>query len=372
VSNCSSGQSGFSDHLSIASEGSNAIASTSRGPSYLNVPAITSSSNDQAEADISPITSPTRQLTETCTKFLSRPSEVVGQAIPKEQWQADSSSALCSYPLCTTNFGPAGHYSGYFTLQPRRHHCRKCGQLFCGEHSTQRAPLARVSGGKRVVAKERVCDTCLPRTSETPITSRSRRSSAWSQSSQSTLPSDTIVTPDQEDSGFVTASIVLSQTSSLSRSSTRGNLEVSVEPTDKLAPLEPWMGNEGVLSLYPLAVNPSHAAKEQRAALQPAAGPLFGPSLAARRTALEKELERTSLRQRRLGADKSFWIPGAWGYRREDFDPTFHDEDVEGEVFAEGGLVVDGPIRFRASARRLASPARTPSEERPQMDLSAF
>lgn len=74
-----------------------------------------------------------------------------------------------------------------------------------------------------------------------------------------------------------------------------------------------------------------------------------------------------SLRQRRLGNDKSFWIPGTWGYKREDFDPTYHDGDVEGEIEVEGGLVVDGPIRFRASAKRLASPARTPSEERPQI-----
>jgi len=154
------------------------------------------------------------------------------------------------------------------------------------------------------------------------------------------VPGETLVTPDHED--WIVAS------TTISHSSTRLNLDVA-EP-DELAPVEPWMGPSGILSLYPLAVNSSHAIDRLHPA--PAAGPLFAPSIAARRTAMEKEMERTSLRQRRMGADKTFWIPGAWGYRREDFDPTFLDEDVEGGRATEGGLVVDGPIRFRAQVKK--------------------
>ena len=54
------------------------------------------------------------------------------------------------------------------------------------------------------------------------------------------------------------------------------------------------------------------------------------------------------------------WIPGRWGYRREDFDPSLRDED-DCQDGMEGGLVIDGPIRLRASARKLTSPALTRS-----------
>ena len=192
--------------------------------------------------------------------------------------------------------------------------------------------------GKRTATKQRVCDSCLPPVAQT----RSRRSSACSADSHFTLPSESLVTPDHDD-------WVLAHTASISRSSTRSNLDVA-EPVDELAPVEPWMGPSGILSLYPLAVNPSHAV--DRLVPAPAAGPLFAPSIAARRCAMEKEMERTNLRQRRLGGDKTIWIPEVWGYRREDFDPTFYDEDVEGQKVTEGGLVVDGPIRFRAQVKR--------------------
>lgn len=330
---------------------------------------MVSSFHDHALADIVPqITSPTC-CNDSSTALAAFKEGAIGEVVPKEQWQPDSSSAFCSYPFCTAQFPSIEHrYASYFSLAPRRHHCRKCGHLFCGDHSAQRAPLSHVHQGKRVISQERVCDVCLPRPEEVPASQRSRRSSAWSENTQSTGPSDTLVTPDSDDSAYLISSIVLSQTASISRTSTRGNLEVSVEPTEELAPIEPWMGPAGILSLYPLAVNPSHGPKTERPA--PAAGPLFGPSLEARRNAKEKELERLSLRQRRMGNDKSFWIPGTWGYRREDFDPTFHDEDVEGQVQTEGGLVVDGPIRFRSGAKKVTTPSRTPSEERSRMDWS--
>ena len=344
----------------------NAVASSSHGPAYLNVPSTTTgSSDDCASADLPLVHT---ALGDSCANLLAAKEGVLGECLAKDKWQPDCSSALCTFPLCTTNFGPVGTHS-YFTLRPRRHHCRLCGLVYCSAHTTQKASLYTVEHGKRVTSSQRVCDTCLPRPCETPTTSRSRRSSAWSENSLSTLPSDTLVTP-QDDDEFMTSSIVLSHTASISRSSTRANFEASVEPVDELAPIESWMDRSGILSLYPLAVKPSHAA--ERSPPPPAAGPLFAPSLSARRAAKEKELERTSLRQRRLGADKSFWIPGTWGYQRKDFDPTYFDEDVEGVVPTSGGLVEDGPIRFRPTMKRVASPARTPSEERSKLDLPTF
>lgn len=304
----------------------NAVASTSQGKAYLNIP-TTSSSTDCATADLAAQADTTQHL-------LDLQNGVLGSAMAKEHWQADGSSVLCSYPLCTTNFGPVNTYS-YFALRPRRHHCRKCGLIFCSSHTMQRAPLIHLDlAGKRIVSQERICDTCLP-TAELSTPSRSRRSSSCSADSRSTFPSERLDTPN--DDYMV-----------MTRSSSRANLDVA--ETSDLAPVESWMGPSGILSLYPLAVNPSHATERLVPAL--AAGPLFSPSIAARRNAMEKEMERTSLRQRRLGSDKEAWIPGAWGYSRKDFDPTYVDTDVEGDQATEGGLVVDGPIRFRSQAKR--------------------
>lgn len=63
----------------------------------------------------------------------------------------------------------------------------------------------------------------------------------------------------------------------------------------ELAPVEEWMDREGVLSLYPLAVHASHQ-RQVVTGPRPAAGPLFGPTLAMRRKAKEKEWERLIVR----------------------------------------------------------------------------
>ena len=274
------------------------MASSSDGLAYLNVPALVGSFKDTAEADQPSVsTSLQCQVAVTLAQFVNVKTAALGEAISRDQWQPDGSSALCSYPLCTTNFGPANNYS-YFSLTPRRHHCRLCGHLFCGQHTTQRASLVvRTEDGKHV-SKERVCDTCLPPAQETPLAERQRRDSTWSEGSCSTVPSDVIMTPEEEPP-HVAASVFT--TSSKLRPNNRSHLDVTVLPTDDLAPVEPWMGAEGILSLYPLAVNASHASGAPVPC--PAAGPLFGPSASARRSALEKEMERLSLRQRRLGTD---------------------------------------------------------------------
>jgi len=57
-------------------------------------------------------------------------------------WQQNKSSGNC--PYCKMKF----------TVVRRRHHCRKCGNLACGDCS--KTSIALVSGG----GKERVCDDC--------------------------------------------------------------------------------------------------------------------------------------------------------------------------------------------------------------------
>ncbi|KAI1338008.1 FYVE-domain-containing protein [Xylariaceae sp. FL0016] len=49
----------------------------------------------------------------------------------RQHWKPDPESAICDEPSCRRNFN-------YWT---RRHHCRKCGNIFCDSHSTYGVPL---------------------------------------------------------------------------------------------------------------------------------------------------------------------------------------------------------------------------------------
>jgi hypothetical protein len=212
-----------------------------------------------------------------CTEQLAAvKAGIIGTVVPREQWQPDVSSALCTFPFCTTIFAST---SSYFSLAPRRHHCRKCGQLFCSNHSSTRA-LMYDEANK--LSRQRVCDLCTGRNDEEASFSRSSSRRASNASDVTTDVSDNIVTPGE---------------STLSRISTRSGM-ISPAPVavdSPLAPIEGWMDREGVLSLYPLA----HTS-DARQSVIPAAGPLFAPSRKAIRDARERE-QHLTLRQRRLG-----------------------------------------------------------------------
>lgn len=71
---------------------------------------------------------------------------------PPWLWRPDSSAAQCI--RCTTNFG----------FLTRRHHCRRCGNIFCDNCSSQRKVLAhpiRRPGGDAEKGAVRVCDACF-------------------------------------------------------------------------------------------------------------------------------------------------------------------------------------------------------------------
>ncbi|ORY34206.1 hypothetical protein BCR39DRAFT_516752 [Naematelia encephala] len=316
------------------------VASTSRGQGYLNQPVKPYSSKDYAEADeMSVPMSPGRRIAESCASLLNCVVEgVIGQAMDKAHWQPDAESALCTFPDCTALFAPP---TAYFSFGPRRHHCRLCGLIFCSAHSAQKAPLLHSdNNGQRFTGKERVCDLCVPPPYTTRVTSNSSSTASRraSVSSETTDNLSHLITPDSEDAPLIASCSLLRV------SSARALPEIQ---EDELAPIQSWMDASGILSLYPLAAAP------RGRSIQPCAPPLFAP-------------KRESLRQRRTGTD-DLWIPGTWGYQRRDFDPDFERQD--GEI--KGGLVVDGPIIFRAPGIRGASPVvRTPNEER--AELSTF
>ena len=56
--------------------------------------------------------------------------EVTGPPTHKH-WKSDTSATICDAPVCQK----------HFSLWERRHHCRHCGNVFCGEHSGWTIPL---------------------------------------------------------------------------------------------------------------------------------------------------------------------------------------------------------------------------------------
>jgi hypothetical protein len=246
-------------------------------------------------------------------------------------------------------FGPPRQYFS-LSLAPRRHHCRMCGLLFCGEHSKQRIPLLQpISSGaitnQRKVKRERVCDVCISPSelSTSPISQPGSRRQSILSSSQASHDSGTSRSSDQLYTPV--SEISSSPFTRRSRSRSRMGLQVEVDENPQLAPLEPWMGPGGELSLYPLAINPSNSKVTNTH--RPAVPPLYAPSLVARRQ-----------RMRENQAKDASWVFDKWGYKREDFDPDFDSEEEIEQRGTKGGLVRDGDICFRVRGREAIAPER--------------
>jgi len=77
-------------------------------------------------------------------------------------WKEDYSVEEC--PLCSNEFG-------FFT---RRHHCRNCGGIFCGDCSSQRTRIAQLGFEEPV----RVCDVCA-REVYVPLSQKDADIKAW-------------------------------------------------------------------------------------------------------------------------------------------------------------------------------------------------
>eukprot|EP00002_Diphylleia_rotans_P037979 TRINITY_DN8568_c0_g2_i1.p1 TRINITY_DN8568_c0_g2~~TRINITY_DN8568_c0_g2_i1.p1 ORF type:complete len:601 (+),score=105.30 TRINITY_DN8568_c0_g2_i1:173-1975(+) len=72
---------------------------------------------------------------------LSAKKDSIGSVDIAPVWKQDSTATGCK--ICSIRF----------TITNRRHHCRKCGEVVCGDCSTRRYPVAGVNS--------RVCDECF-------------------------------------------------------------------------------------------------------------------------------------------------------------------------------------------------------------------
>jgi hypothetical protein len=64
--------------------------------------------------------------------------------------QPDAESSICDEPSCT-------RYFSYFT---RRHHCRRCGNIFCDLHSMYSIPLDQEANYHPKGYRSRSCEHC--------------------------------------------------------------------------------------------------------------------------------------------------------------------------------------------------------------------
>ncbi|KAK4690108.1 hypothetical protein P7C71_g6617, partial [Lecanoromycetidae sp. Uapishka_2] len=68
----------------------------------------------------------------------------------RQHWKNDSMAAVCDAPVCQKRF----------SLFERRHHCRHCGNIFCGEHSSWTIPLDQNADFHPKGAQCRGCGHC--------------------------------------------------------------------------------------------------------------------------------------------------------------------------------------------------------------------
>ncbi|KAI9166915.1 FYVE-type zinc finger-containing protein [Paramyrothecium foliicola] len=92
----------------------------------------------------------------------------------RKHWKPDTESSLCDDPTCKRNFN-------YFT---RRHHCRRCGNIFCDSHSNVVVPLDQDANFNPRAPPSRSCNHCFEQFKVWHFQNASRTASNASDESQ--------------------------------------------------------------------------------------------------------------------------------------------------------------------------------------------
>ncbi|KAI1417561.1 FYVE-domain-containing protein [Hypoxylon sp. FL1857] len=106
----------------------------------------------------------------------------------REHWKPDPESTICDEPSCMRHFN-------YWT---RRHHCRKCGNIFCDSHSAFDVPLDQDANYNPRGTPSRACKHCFTEFKAWRSRTNSQASSENSsdgRSSQTAPSSPAIATP---------------------------------------------------------------------------------------------------------------------------------------------------------------------------------
>ncbi|KAK4114242.1 hypothetical protein N656DRAFT_705722 [Canariomyces notabilis] len=105
----------------------------------------------------------------------------------RKHWKPDEQSTVCDHATCK-------RYFSYFT---RRHHCRKCGNIFCDMHSAFEIPLDQDANYNPRGVPSRACAHCYSQFKEWRSRANSRASS---DGSADTNRLDTPTTPVEASS----------------------------------------------------------------------------------------------------------------------------------------------------------------------------
>ncbi|KAL2024640.1 hypothetical protein VTK56DRAFT_6841 [Thermocarpiscus australiensis] len=68
----------------------------------------------------------------------------------RKHWKPDQQSSICDHPTCKR----------YFNYWTRRHHCRRCGNIFCDAHSAFEIPLDQDANYNPRGVPSRACAHC--------------------------------------------------------------------------------------------------------------------------------------------------------------------------------------------------------------------
>ncbi|KAH8658690.1 hypothetical protein BGZ60DRAFT_382820 [Tricladium varicosporioides] len=104
-------------------------------------------------------------------------------ALPtRDHWKPDSESTICDEPTCTR----------YFTYFTRRHHCRRCGNIFCDLHSMYGIPLDQDANYHPKGSRSRSCEHCWKEYRSWQMARSSRSNSESSQGDPETPITPTV------------------------------------------------------------------------------------------------------------------------------------------------------------------------------------
>ncbi|KZF23999.1 hypothetical protein L228DRAFT_266367 [Xylona heveae TC161] len=141
----------------------------------------TDSLNGEAAAKRAPLTRSFSDLAQTKRSIFEDErlndmafGEVTGLPT-REHWKPDASAPSCDAASCHKPF----------TLFGRRHHCRRCGNIFCSNHSPYTIPLDQYARFHPDGIRSRACDNCWQEYGRWETARCSRSNSESSESSSS-------------------------------------------------------------------------------------------------------------------------------------------------------------------------------------------
>ncbi|KIK91544.1 hypothetical protein PAXRUDRAFT_149288 [Paxillus rubicundulus Ve08.2h10] len=228
-----------------------------RSRSYSEPPSDTSDASSFAESSSRPRLALRSPL--FCPITL-RANEHLAVLLPKNLWKPDALASTCDNFYCRVKF----------SVLERRHHCRKCGGVFCHQctsrvthlldvsnldflHPPRNVSISTFESPTSPVASEKVCDDCWDQIHRSPRTPDTRPSTPMLVTSPTTTaspsPSSSICASPIEQSYLSTRGVRVKRSSSQHSARNIPFPSVMVSVASDLDPSDPSLGE---LAAYPL------------------------------------------------------------------------------------------------------------------------